>query len=187
MRLKERLSTLRSTLCSPLRSSTYVSILSSFATPATMGSMTEFYRSQIGGASVINYSYTDFPWKLLVEDFRYFFIYSWALPWIIWPLFKYGSSELDELYPTRKNMFCVFVHLILIFYQLAFLLALPFTIVLPLGAVVLGMLGFLLFNWLLCRLINGKEAVYHSDEKYAIHLPEHAHEQWVFVNGVAVG
>lgn len=152
-----------------------------------MGSVTELYRSQIGGASVINYSYTDFPWKLLGRDVYHFFVHAWALPWILHPMFTYGSGKLDELYPTWQNVFCVLVHSVLIILQLAFVLALPLSVILPVWTVALGAGGFMAINWLLCRFLNGSVVTFHSDEEYAKESPEHAHEQWVFVNGVAVG
>ena len=152
-----------------------------------MDTATEYYRSQIGESSVINYSYTDFPWKLFVKDVYYFFVYCWALPWVLWPLWPYGSDELDELYPDAKNLFCILIHVILLILQLAFLLALPFSVFFPLWIVIGGISAFMLVNWLLCKLLNGKEVTFHSEEKYAKVLPEHEHEQWVFLNGVAVG
>jgi hypothetical protein len=152
-----------------------------------MGTATEFYRSQIGGTSVINYCYTDLPVKLLLKDIYYFFAYFWALPWIILPIRPWGSGELDELYPSRKNIFCILVHCILAVLQLAFIIALPVTIFFPLWATALGVGAFMTLNWLLCKLLNGKSVTFHSDEKYAKARPEHAHEQWVFLNGVAVG
>ena len=152
-----------------------------------MGSATEYYRSQIGGTTVINYCYTDPPFKLLVKDIYYFFVYCWALPWILLPLWPCGSGELDELYPSWKNMFCIFVHLTLAILQLAFILALPVAIVFPLWISATGVSAFMLLNWALCKLLNSKDIIFHSDEKFAKDLPEHAHEQWVFLNGVAVG
>jgi hypothetical protein len=50
-----------------------------------------------------------------------------------------------------------------------------------------GIAGFMFTNWLICKLLNGSKETYTSDEKYAKARPEHAHEQWVFLNGVAVG
>ncbi|KAK2609114.1 hypothetical protein QQS21_002341 [Conoideocrella luteorostrata] len=152
-----------------------------------MVSATEFYRSQIGGTSVINYCYTDLPLKLLLKDVYYFFVYCWALPWILVPFSPCGSNELDELYPTAKNMFCVLIHFILAVLQLAFILVLPVAIIFPLWMSALGVLAFLTLNWSLCRLLNSNDTTFHSDEKYAKALPQHAHEQWVFLNGVAVG
>ena len=146
-----------------------------------------FYRSQIGGNTVINYSYTDRPWRLLIKDVMYFFVYVWALPWIIWPICPYGSDELDELYPNAQNLFCIFLHIVLLVLQLAFVLALPFSLFFPLWMVMAVTGGCLTVNWLLCKLLNGDTIIFHSDEKYAEAKPEHQHEQWVFLNGVAVG
>lgn len=152
-----------------------------------MGAATEFYRSQIGGTSVINYSYTDFPVTLLFKDVYYFFVYIWALPWIVLPLGPCGSGELDELYPSWNNMLCVSVHAILGILQLVFVFVLPVALVLPLWLSAVAVSAFLTLNWALCKLLNSKQVTFQSDEKYAKPRPGHAHEQWVFLNGVAVG
>lgn len=153
-----------------------------------MSSVTEFYRSQIGGESVINYAYTDFPWRLLAKDVYYFFAYCWALPWVVFPLHPFESGELDELYPSRMNIFCIVVHLFLFVFQLVFLVTLPFAIFFPAWMGVAGVVGFHFLNRLVCMLLNGTEGIiFQSDEKYAKSRPEHEHEQWVFLNGVSVG
>lgn len=152
-----------------------------------MGSETQFYRSQVGESSVINYSHTDFPWKLFIKDVYYFFVYLWALPWVMWPIYPFGAKEFDELYPTRQNLFCIFIHLILVILQLAFIFLLPLAFFFPAWMVVAAVTAFMLFNWLLCRTINGSQETYSSHESFAKDRPEHAHEQWVFLNGVAVG
>ena len=152
-----------------------------------MEKATEFYRSQIGDTTVINYSYTDKPWRLLVKDMSYFFVYAWALPWILWPIYPYGSGELDELYPSARNLFCIATHFILVVLQLAFVLGLPFALIFPLWMDLLAAGIFFTINWLLCKLLNGDKIIFHSDEKYAKPKPEHEHEQWIFLNGVAVG
>ncbi|OHF04422.1 hypothetical protein CORC01_00274 [Colletotrichum orchidophilum] len=151
-----------------------------------MGS-TKFLGSQVGGSSVISYSYTDFPWKLLAWDIYYFFQYIWALPWIVWPITPADSGELDELAFTRQNLFCVCTHLFLCVLQIAFILALPFAILLPIWIAGLAFGAFFAINYLLCLLLNGPTLTYTSDPKYAPELPEHAHEKWIFLNGVAVG
>lgn len=152
-----------------------------------MNAATDFYRSQVGGTSVINYSYTDFPWRLFLKDIYYFLVYCWALPWIVLPLTPTNSGELDELYPSAANLFCLAIHTVLILLQLFFILGLFLAILFPvwLGAAFAG--GCLFLNWLLCLLLNGKDFTFHSDEKYAKPLPEHQHEQWIFLNGVAAG
>ncbi|KAM3456393.1 hypothetical protein MY3296_001672 [Beauveria thailandica] len=152
-----------------------------------MNAATDFYRSQVGGTGVINYSYTDFPWRLFLKDVYYFFVYCWALPWVVLPLTPTDSGELDELYPSWANLQCLAVHTILILLQLFFFFGLLVAVLLPvwLGAVFVG--GCLFLNWLLCLLLNGKGMTFHSDEKYAKALPQHQHEQWIFLNGVAAG
>lgn len=51
-----------------------------------MDAVTDFYRSQIGGTSVINYTYTDMPSRLCLKDIYYFFVYAWALPRFLSPI-----------------------------------------------------------------------------------------------------
>ncbi|KAI1082578.1 hypothetical protein F5B20DRAFT_578248 [Whalleya microplaca] len=148
---------------------------------------TEFFGSQVGDKSVINYSYTDMPWKLLMKDVKYFFTFSWALPWIVWPLRPCEGHHFDELSFTRQNLWCMFVHLILVIYQLAFLVHLPVALILPVWVVTLSTVAFFTVNWLICRSLNGNTIVFESNPKYAPAREEHAHEQWIFLNGVAVG
>ncbi|KAI0010687.1 hypothetical protein F4779DRAFT_638593 [Xylariaceae sp. FL0662B] len=148
---------------------------------------TEFFGSQVGGKSVINYSYTDMPWRLLIWDVKYFFFFAWALPWVLWPVRPCDGQHFDELSFTRQNMWCMFIHVILIIYQLSFLVHLPLALICPVWMVALGMVAFFTGNWLLCRCLNGSTIVFKSDPKYAPALEEHAHEQWIFLNGVAVG
>ncbi|RYC65012.1 hypothetical protein CHU98_g1198 [Xylaria longipes] len=120
------------------------------------GDRTEFFGSQVGGKSVINYSYTDLPWRLVAYDIKYFFTFAWALPWIVWPVRPCDGGHFDELSFTADNVWSA--------------LGIFFTI-----------------NWLLCLCLNGNTITYKSDPKYAPALPEHQHEQWIFLNGVAVG
>ncbi|KAI1498454.1 hypothetical protein F5X99DRAFT_393574 [Biscogniauxia marginata] len=148
---------------------------------------TEFFGSQVGGKSVISYSYTDLPWKLLVWDIRYFFTFVWALPWIVWPFRPCQGEHFDELSFTRQNMWCLFIHGILIIYQVSFILALPTAFLLPVWLVLIGLAIFFTINWLLCLCLNGKTIVFESDPKYAPALEEHKHEQWIYLNGVACG
>jgi hypothetical protein len=152
-----------------------------------MSSVTEFYRSQIGGEAVINYAYTDFPWRLLAKDIYYFFVYLWALPWVLFPISTFESGELDELYPSRMNMFCIAVHLVLLICQVTYLVTLPLAIFFPAWMGISVIVGFHFLNRLVCMLLNGTGIIFHSDEKYAKPRPEHEHEQWIFLNGVSIG
>ncbi|KAI1826385.1 hypothetical protein F4861DRAFT_105338 [Xylaria intraflava] len=148
---------------------------------------TEFISSQIGGKSVINYSYTDMPWKLAAYDVRYFFTFAWALPWILWPVRPCDGGHFDELSCTAENVWCICIHVVLVIWQLAFLILLPVSLFLPVYIFAAALGAFFLINWLLCRCLNGKTITYESDPKYAPALEEHQHEQWIFLNGVAVG
>ncbi|KAJ1324138.1 hypothetical protein MN608_10198 [Microdochium nivale] len=145
-----------------------------------------FFGSQVGGESVINYGYTDMPFKLLMWDIRHFFTYLWFLPWIVWPLTPTDSGDFDELTFNRANVWCIFVHTILIFLQLGFIIALPFSLLFPLWIDALAIGLFFLLNWAICLLLNGKTTTMLSDPKYAS-AEDHPHEQWIFLNGVAVG
>ncbi|KAI0206599.1 hypothetical protein F4808DRAFT_680 [Astrocystis sublimbata] len=154
---------------------------------AAAGDRTDFFGSQTGGKSVINYSYTDLPWKLVAYDIKYFFRFSWALPWVVWPVRPCDGDHFDELSPTADNIWCMFIHLILFVLQLAFILALPIALVLPVYLFLAALGAFFFVNWLLSLCLNGKTIEYESDPKYAPALLEHQHEQWIFLNGVAVG
>lgn len=159
------------------------------STPETVN----FFGSQIGDEAVINYSYTDSPWKLLAYDIYYFFYYMWALPHIVLPFTPADSGELSELSPTFGNIFCIFIHTILIILQLSLIIfLLPVALFLPLWTTLLIIGVFMVVNELLCRLLNGtdrgSDIIFHSDPQYA--KPDqsrYGHEQWVFLNGVAVG
>ena len=152
-----------------------------------MNTATEFYRPQVGDGGVINYCYTDKPLRLLAKDIKYFFVYCWALLWVVMPLTPCQSGELDELYPCKSNLFCIATHIILCVLQLFFIVSLPILLLFPMwmGAAYVG--GFILLNRLICMLLNGQETSFKSDDKYAASKPEHEHEQWVFLNGVSVG
>ncbi|KAH6623525.1 hypothetical protein F5144DRAFT_595672 [Chaetomium tenue] len=146
-----------------------------------------FFGSQIGGRSVINYGYTDMPWKLMAWDIYNFFKFFWAIPYILWPLSPTDSAELSELSCTWGNAWAIAVHVVLCVVQLAGLVALPALVVLPVWTTILLVTLFFLANRILYSLLNGEGVEYHSDPKYAPELPEHAHEQWIYINGVAAG
>ncbi|EHA48560.1 hypothetical protein MGG_00837 [Pyricularia oryzae 70-15] len=150
---------------------------------------TKFYGSQVGGKSVINYSYTDLPFRLLGYDVYYFFRFAWAIPYVVLPASPpYISGDMDELSPTRENLFCIVVHAVLIVMQLGFVLVLlPVMVLLPVWTAAMFIAAFLVCNRLICKVLNGDQPTLTSNPEYAPALEKHAHEQWIFVNGVAVG
>jgi len=155
--------------------------------PAAGPGNTKFFGSQVGGRSVINYSYTDMPWRLMAYDVYYFFTFLWALPHIVWPLTPTDSGELDELAFTRENLFALGVHFVLIVMQLGFIVSIPILVLLPIWTAALLVGLFFLVNYGICTVLNGNKVEFHSNPKYAPALPEHSHEQWIFINGVAAG
>lgn len=111
------------------------------------------------------------------------------MPNIVWPFTPFGSGPLDELYPSRQNIFAIVVHLILSIAQLAFLVSIPLALVLPIpfGVAVLYIVGFLVVNYILCLfLLNGHQAELESSVDLS-QFPSHDDEKWIFLNGVAVG
>lgn len=79
------------------------------------------------------------------------------------------------------------LHLILIIMQLPFILSVPFWLMFPLWSVVGGVAVFLMINQSICFLLNGSDMEVESKNEYAERKKEHEHEQWIFLNGVAVG
>ncbi|KAK3985627.1 hypothetical protein QBC44DRAFT_312089 [Cladorrhinum sp. PSN332] len=150
---------------------------------------TKFFGSQIGGRGVINYSYTDMPWKLMGWDIVYFFKYLWAFPYIVFPMSPAYSGELSEMALTWGNIFSILMHAILLVLQLVFIFGLiPFVVLLPIWTAILLIALFLLVNHGLCLILNGGTQVeHHSQPEYAEALPEHADEQWIYINGICAG
>ncbi|KAG8157808.1 hypothetical protein KVR01_012470 [Diaporthe batatas] len=164
---------------------------STTASAASTGSSStvDFYGSQVDNQTVINYSYTDKPSRLLLWDIYYFFYYIWALPYIILPWKPFDSGDLSELAPTRGNIWCVFIHLVLAVLQLLLIICLPpVALILPLWTTLSIVAVFAGVNVGLCSLINANEVLFYSDPEYAApNQKKFAHEQWVFLNGVACG
>ncbi|KAK6860907.1 hypothetical protein PG995_004543 [Apiospora arundinis] len=146
----------------------------------------EYYGSQVPNRDVINYTYTDMPWKLILLDMWYAIKYSPSLPHVLWPLFP--TYTFDELRLNVQNMWCMFIHAVLIILQVSFFLSLPMAAFLP-GWTTLTAIGvFLSVNWVICRfLLNGPSLIYKSRPQYALDRKEHQNEQWIFLNGVSVG
>ncbi|KKK20741.1 hypothetical protein ARAM_002713 [Aspergillus rambellii] len=133
--------------------------------------------------------YTASPWKLLWTDICLFFRCARYLPGIIFPLTPWNSGCLDELYPSLRNIVSVTLQLVLSVCQLLFLLSLPILLVwmVPTLGVLVYMVTVLFLNKGICDLfLNRGDSVLVSSvpEKEA---PEHQHEHWIFINGVAVG
>lgn len=162
---------------------------SASASSVASSSTVDFYGSQVDNQTVINYSYTDKPSRLLLWDVYYFFYYIWALPYVILPWKPFDSGDLSELAPTRQNLWCVFIHVVLAVLQLVMIICLPpVALILPLWTTLGVVAVFVGVNKGLCTLINAKEVLFYSDPEYAVpDQKKFAHEQWIFLNGVACG
>ncbi|KAL1838425.1 hypothetical protein VTJ49DRAFT_2677 [Mycothermus thermophilus] len=146
-----------------------------------------FFGSQIGGRSSTSYAYTDLPWRLMVRDVFLFLSCAWSIPYLFWPITPTDPAELSELDPTWANFHAVAIHIVLCALHLYALISLPLLFPLPVWAAAALVIGFLLVNKAICSFIDGHQVEFHSDPKYAPALPEHAHEQWIYINGVMVG
>jgi len=71
--------------------------------------------------------------------------------------------------------------------QLPFVLSVPLWVFFPVSWVLVGVAVFWAVNQGICYVLNGSRMRYESDPKFATLEKEHAHEQWIFLNGVAVG
>ncbi|KAK1463707.1 hypothetical protein CCUS01_08120 [Colletotrichum cuscutae] len=139
---------------------------------------------------------------------------SWVPRWLLWgPIDSaitgiqtwyqgkvdpyYPSGEMDELYPSVGNLWCLFIHGILIVTQLAFLISLPFLATLPFQFFVLYVGGFIFVNYIFClqlnagtenNLLKSQHALWPEAAKWKSLDPnENYSEEWIFLNGVSVG
>jgi hypothetical protein len=147
----------------------------------------KFFGSQVGSRVVTPVVYTDSPLKLFYYDMKYCVLHLFDLPFIVFPLTPFGSGHLDELYPSIKNLYNMFLHLVLFISQALFLLSIPFWFIFPLWLVAGFVTVFILLNSMFCLLLNGFKMHYDSDPEITKDMPKHDNEQWVFMNGVAVG
>lgn len=130
--------------------------------------------------------YTGSPLALLWADILLFFTHIFHLPGLFLPLYPWPSAELDELYPSLRNLWEITLHVVLTVAQLLFFLSLPFCLLYPLVFVLAYVGGFIVLNRLIGRVLNGGAPFVKSNVNLD-HLPKHSEEQWIFVNGVAAG
>jgi hypothetical protein len=148
---------------------------------------TKFYGSQIGGATTTPHSYTSDPISLLYHDIQSAFSFALFLPFIVFPLKPQNSGPLCELYPSAQNLWCSFLHLLLVGMQLPFVLSIPFWVFLPVWWVLIGVSAFWMVNQGICWIINGSNMEFPSQSRFVEGREKHEHEEWIFLNGVAVG
>ncbi|KAF9880093.1 hypothetical protein CkaCkLH20_02047 [Colletotrichum karsti] len=103
----------------------------------------------------------------------------------------FHSGPLDELYPSFANFYDVTFHFILIIAQSAFLLSIPFLSFFSFNLVVAYIIGFTVLNYVVCYGLNGylPDGYIQSTDfpEASLWDEQHKKEQWIFLNGVAVG
>lgn len=148
---------------------------------------TKFYGSQLGGARTTPQSYTSAPLSLLYQDVRSAFSFAGFLPFIVFPISPQSSGPFCELYPSWQNLWCMFLHLMLVFMQVPFVLSVPFWVFFPVWWVLIGLAAFWAVNQSVCWVLNGSAMEFPSHKRYVEGRERKEHEQWIFLNGVAVG
>lgn len=134
--------------------------------------------------------YTGSPWQLFVYDIKLFFRNILYMPCMFFPLAPWPSGPLDEQYPSLANICDITLHVILFFAQLGFLISLPFLLYLPVSVYALYILGTLLLNFTVCRLLNRgipEEGLKSTVDEYTQQWQGHDDERWIFLNGICVG
>jgi hypothetical protein len=147
----------------------------------------KFYGSQIGSQATIPKPYTDSPLILLRYDVLSALRFFLFLPFIVMPITPQLSGSLSELYPSLPNLWSMFLHLILVCMQVPFILSVPFWVFFPVWSVLIGVGVFWAVNQGFCYLLNGNKMKIESEAKYIEGKEVRKNEQWLFLNGVAVG
>ncbi|CEL05598.1 hypothetical protein ASPCAL06716 [Aspergillus calidoustus] len=133
--------------------------------------------------------YTASPWKLMWEDILLVLRSLWAVLNVILPLTPYNSGDLDELYPSPRNLANLAFQLVISLLQVIFLISIPVLIICMAPTlwtcVYIG--GFILANRALCDLLVNRGSTVLVSRFPEHECPEHRGEHWVFINGVACG
>jgi hypothetical protein len=133
--------------------------------------------------------YTASPWKLMWEDILLVLRSLWAVLNVILPLTPYNSGDLDELYPSPRNLANLAFQLVISLLQVIFLISIPVLIICmaPTLWTCIYIGGFILANRALCDLLVNRGSTVLVSRFPEHECPEHRGEHWVFINGVACG
>lgn len=96
-------------------------------------------------------------------------------------------KELDELYPSLPNIWCLALHGYLIFLQVFFVFSLPILLFVPVGISMCYVAGILATTEVVCWLLNGRDEFLRSKVDLGGDEARFADECWVYCNGVSVG
>ncbi|KAJ0161740.1 hypothetical protein CTA2_5669 [Colletotrichum tanaceti] len=108
-----------------------------------------------------------------------------------WAQTYFHSGPMDELYPSWNNLYDITFHMILIAAQSSFLMSLPFLSLFSFNLFVAYVGAFVAVNYAACFALNGwMPDGYIMSKQFpatAQWREDHAEEEWIFLNGVAVG
>src|SRR5260370_29326793 len=122
----------------------------------------------------------------LLDDLRLFFGLLRFLPRLFFPLRPFRSAELDELFPSSANLRVISLHFMYAVVELAFLIALPFSVVHPF-IIIAYVAAFIHINKTLCMLTLNGRAHFITSNVDISKFPSHDNERWIFINGIGVG
>ncbi|ORY14601.1 hypothetical protein BCR34DRAFT_599145 [Clohesyomyces aquaticus] len=129
--------------------------------------------------------YTGSPFLLCYLDILRFVQESWSIFGILTPE---ASTNFDELYlRSAKNILCIMLHAFLFIWQTAFLLSLPFLVLVPVWmgmAYVAGVVGVVAA---VCWVLNRRDRGMESKADLGPKEGRHGDECWIYMNGVSVG
>ncbi|KAL2834759.1 hypothetical protein BJY01DRAFT_239020 [Aspergillus pseudoustus] len=133
--------------------------------------------------------YTASPWKLLWEDIVLVLRSLWSVPNVILPLAPYNSGDLDELYPSLRNIANLAIQLVLSLLQVAFLISVPVLLICMAPTLwACAYIGAVLFvNRALCNLLLNRGSTVLESRLPSEEALKHKGEHWVFINGIACG
>ncbi|PKY09268.1 hypothetical protein P168DRAFT_324260 [Aspergillus campestris IBT 28561] len=148
-----------------------------------------FLPSQVGSPDETPLPYTSSPLRLLASDIVLVIHHLGSVQWLFSPLWPCKSGALDETYPSRQNIWCGVVHVVLVIAQLLFLVSLVVCVIclVPALWVLVYVVAVVGVNYWVCgRVLNGEGRVLRSGVD--VDREEvHGRECWVYVNGVAAG
>jgi hypothetical protein len=150
------------------------------------GMAVDFLPSQIGSESSVPLSYTSSSIKLLCSDLSLSLRSFYYIPGMVLPLTPWRSGKRDELYPYSKNLKDIAVHVFLFFYQIAFIVSLPFCLMVPVVWLLVYVSAAFILNYVICRAVNGGKTFLESNGPMSPD-PRHESEHWIFINGIATG
>jgi hypothetical protein len=122
----------------------------------------------------------------LLYDIKLVFGLLRFLPRLFFPLRPFRSAELDELFPSFANLRVISLHFMYTIVQLAFLIALPCSVVHPF-IIIAYIAAFIRINKTLCMLTLNGRAYFITSNVDISKFPSHDNERWIFINGIGVG